>query len=710
MGALWAGLRAVDKQKPFEESRSDPGSPLVRRGTAPDCALISEDCRRVHFCASNALGAVGLTAADAILVLYAHDAEKRRAHVRHFQIGQFKEMADAAMSWSLAGLNVYRSLAAYRRVLSISRRGCNEDIVAVFGLAADLDADKGNQFRVEDLPLHPSSVALTSQMPVVNRQASYLLSRALLLPEAKAIAAKLCAVVGDADGGTGDPGHVWRIPGTLNMPTPTKLARGRPAQPQLIVVDGEARGTGKPVDPNELLGALDVALETAIPRSPAEDKSACTEGPECLHCPDQWNGEPLELNRYRDALRSIPAHDRETWLKVGMALHDYGAGSGWSFDLWTAWSKGDITLGYAGSAKYDAADQHRTWKSFSFSRKRPVRIGSIVQLAQLNGWDAGRLRFGLSTRTSREAKAGRERDAVEAAGRDMVRSCNARLAREAWFRKVVAKCKGKRRVCVALAIKETVDVKTGLSTITFDELRRRTVPDVSQTKLKRATEKIREAVRELAADKFIAKTDGRSGVELGRRRPLFALLPPDGLTWQQLIEQYSDSIANPDTPESGGIYTLPSGGIDTPHAGGMRTEDDEAKKASVAAISGRAEEGRWRPFQLGDWLAETGPYALPPEVLTLLRDQRQELAQAVMQVVQELNELRRTCSTEVIHRHRLSRAMTYAGIDPLGVTPAETELAKSKSMLIRLSTAIRQHTIWASADGRGPQVQKNRGR
>lgn len=73
-----------------------------------------------------------------------------------------------------------------------------------------------------------------------------------------------------------------------------------------------------------------------------------------------------ELERLAVALAMIPSDDRETWLRVGMAVHnDVGGQDG--FALWERWSRG--------STKFDAVDQMRVWRSF---RRRPM--GEAIQL------------------------------------------------------------------------------------------------------------------------------------------------------------------------------------------------------------------------------------------------------------------------------------------------------------------------------------------
>lgn len=73
-----------------------------------------------------------------------------------------------------------------------------------------------------------------------------------------------------------------------------------------------------------------------------------------------------EVQEIRRALPLIPADDRDTWLAVGMALHN-DVGGQFGYDLWAQWSER--------SPKFDPVDQMRVWRSF---RRRPM--GEAVQL------------------------------------------------------------------------------------------------------------------------------------------------------------------------------------------------------------------------------------------------------------------------------------------------------------------------------------------
>lgn len=73
------------------------------------------------------------------------------------------------------------------------------------------------------------------------------------------------------------------------------------------------------------------------------------------------------------ALAVISSHDRETWLKVGMALHSIGDPN-WAFDTWDCWS--------SRSEKYDRVDQFRVWRSFKARGLDGITYKSIFGIAK----------------------------------------------------------------------------------------------------------------------------------------------------------------------------------------------------------------------------------------------------------------------------------------------------------------------------------------
>ncbi|WP_122401289.1 DNA-primase RepB domain-containing protein [Bradyrhizobium vignae] len=106
-----------------------------------------------------------------------------------------------------------------RRNLPRGKKGGESDVIAALGLAADMGADTG---KVGEMPVESSFVIETSPG---NSQQVILFDRPLSLEQAKPLAVALKKASG-SDHGTADISHVWRILGTLNWPTKTKLARG----------------------------------------------------------------------------------------------------------------------------------------------------------------------------------------------------------------------------------------------------------------------------------------------------------------------------------------------------------------------------------------------------------------------------------------------------------------------------------------------------
>jgi hypothetical protein len=85
-----------------------------------------------------------------------------------------------------------------------------------------------------------------------------------------------------------------------------------------------------------------------------------------------------QVGRLVEALGAIPADDRDTWIRVGLALRqELGAETG--YRLWLAWSKK--------SAKFDEDDAEATWDSFKDQAAgAAVTLGTVFYLAKANGW------------------------------------------------------------------------------------------------------------------------------------------------------------------------------------------------------------------------------------------------------------------------------------------------------------------------------------
>jgi hypothetical protein len=338
---------------------------------ASDAKSILIDCQLVQDIAEAAAKASNIT--EGVLTLCAYSEHGGSGKAERFNIGDYEAMARKAFAWSNDhGWNVYRGLAIMRPGLTRNERGGLHDILGVIGVCADLDGDKGCEFRIEDLPLPPSRVIVTSDTPAQNLQATYFFTHAVPVEEAQPIAWALCQLVGDKDGGTADVAHVWRPAGTLNYPKAGKLRRGRPHQPQLVTM-GEG-GTGRAVEPEELVGALEVALEDRLGGKPlAEAYRAEKQGgfgstkapaPDRRDGPywsgDHFDGNPQELARLVDALKHTPADDRRVWREVTYGLCDFSMGSAAGKQLADTWAGGGTFMGvtFVGCpTKYDPAAQ-----------------------------------------------------------------------------------------------------------------------------------------------------------------------------------------------------------------------------------------------------------------------------------------------------------------------------------------------------------------
>jgi hypothetical protein len=119
----------------------------------------------------------------------------------------------------------------------------------------DLDADTGKAGG--PLPVDAPYILETS---AGNFQPVFPLATALLPNEAKPLAIALADAVG-CDHRTKDISGIWRIPGTLNWPTKTKLGRGRSPEPQLVKVS--TPWTGELIVPEKLAEALPKKAKSA---------------------------------------------------------------------------------------------------------------------------------------------------------------------------------------------------------------------------------------------------------------------------------------------------------------------------------------------------------------------------------------------------------------------------------------------------------------
>jgi putative DNA primase/helicase len=109
-----------------------------------------------------------------------------------------------------------------------------------------------------------------------------------------------------------------------------------------------------------------------------------------------------DADSIREALRFIDASDRETWLRMGMAIKSQLNGEG--FDLWDAWSQQ--------ADSYSAKDARDVWRSIRADGG--VTIGSLFREARMSGWRDD----GMHQKPTPEELAERRRIATERAAKE----------------------------------------------------------------------------------------------------------------------------------------------------------------------------------------------------------------------------------------------------------------------------------------------------
>jgi hypothetical protein len=168
--------------------------------------------------------------------------------------------------------------------------------------------------------------------------------------------------------------RVLRVPGFLHRKDPTRPHMIR------IVEDG-----GHRYKREDIIRAF----------PPVEQK------PRQSHTSNERHPSGCDEERIADALRAIPAADRDVWLQIGMALKaELGEGGRSLWDHWAA----------SCPDKFRDRDQGHAWKSF---RRNGIGIGSLFYHAQRNGWSPPQ-RDDFAPRTQAENASGPHNEADSA--------------------------------------------------------------------------------------------------------------------------------------------------------------------------------------------------------------------------------------------------------------------------------------------------------
>ncbi len=128
-----------------------------------------------------------------------------------------------------------------------------------------------------------------------------------------------------------------------------------------------------------------------------------------------------DTERIRAALNYVPAHERETWVRMGMAVKSELGDAG--FDVWDGWSQQ--------ADAYNAGDARDVWRSIRGNGK--VTTGTLFHEAKANGWrDDGTYRVPTSEEVAERRRMATERAAREEAEQSRERAGAAKTAAAIW--------------------------------------------------------------------------------------------------------------------------------------------------------------------------------------------------------------------------------------------------------------------------------------
>jgi len=216
-----------------------------------------------------------------------------------FTIGDVEPMTKLAVTDSNAGHNVYIEGRTVREDLRGPARGKLEDTAAVFAIVIDSDADK----KMGWIPTVPPS--LTVETSPGNFQFWYFLRKAIGWAAAQKIGERMRAAT-KTDNDTGNPTQPYRIAGTVNYPSKSKIERGRFTVPTRLME----------FDPEQL-----PELEAAFPPPEGNDTAGATQGN------GQAAGDPARIpdETMRVIRDGAPKPERsDVFWNVMLALKDLG--------------------------------------------------------------------------------------------------------------------------------------------------------------------------------------------------------------------------------------------------------------------------------------------------------------------------------------------------------------------------------------------------
>lgn len=312
------------------------------------------------------ISAIAGDSTDGLIEIAYTPAESRAVNqAKFFAVSDIDKAADYAASINATeGVNVYIGAALRDPNTAPFSRSDAEDFYKSYYAWADLDdadAAKNARDKYKDLP--PSFVVVTGRTPDLRAQVWWRLAAHVAdKPALKNALAHVCSAL-DGDKSVVDPARVMRLAGSIAWPK----KEGRiPEQTELII----------PVARTESVSLDDLTRHFPLAADPVDNQAAAGVGVGLFNSPPRINlsyeGSEWSLNDIESLLDHIHPDDEYIgWVKIGMALKDYGV----PFEIWDRWSSRGM--------KYNAREMRAKWDSF---RGSGTTIGSLVYLAKQGGW------------------------------------------------------------------------------------------------------------------------------------------------------------------------------------------------------------------------------------------------------------------------------------------------------------------------------------
>lgn len=295
----------------------------------------------------------------------------RLTYSEYFNLNEIEKAVETAVLWNEQGHNVYTTAAilvpdvvqkiAIRKELENKEtlgRAKGEDFYAANAVWVDIDKDVDKE-RLKELykNAQPNFYVLTSKVPHLRVHFWWQLDKTIgaeRVKEFEALNKGIIAALG-GDKGTYNCTRLMRLGGSVAWPKKD----GR------ITESVEAKSTSwfPPHSFESLLSHYPVKNDSQSPSLRLSEPSLNLSSRE----KSEWSLEDIQR-----MLDFIPTdNDYLDWLKVGMALKDYGV----PFEVWDRWS--------SKGGKYDSAVAQSKWRGFNGAG---TTIGTIYYFAKNNGF------------------------------------------------------------------------------------------------------------------------------------------------------------------------------------------------------------------------------------------------------------------------------------------------------------------------------------